>query len=390
MQFLTDFVEQVKAKNLYRQTVTYSPVSPAHVQLGGQTYLMLASNNYLGLTHNPVVQQAAIDAIRMYGTGAGGARLTTGTFPLFEQLEQELAKFKETEDAVVFNTGYMANIGVISALAGPDDVIFSDEFNHASIIDGCRLSRARVVVYRHNDMEHLQGLLTATDCQGKRMIITDGVFSMDGDIAPLDTIVELAETVNAIVIVDDAHATGVLGPGGRGTAAYFGVKDKVQVQIGTLSKALGAEGGFVAGSRALIDYIKNRARSFIFSTALAPSTIAAALAALRELSARPEMTVKLSENAQYVRTLLQAANLPVFNGITPIIPVMIGAADEAVKLTAELKMQGIIMTAIRPPTVPVGTSRLRLTVTAVHQREELSTAVDTIIAAVKQPRTTVR
>lgn len=384
MQFLTDYVEQVQAQDLYRQTVTYSPVSPAHVQLDGRTCLMLASNNYLGLTHSPVVRQAAIDAIRIYGTGAGGARLTTGTFPLYEQLEQELARFKATEAAVVFNTGYMANLGVISALAGPNDVIFSDELNHASIIDGCRLSRARVVVYRHNDMEHLQGLLTATACQGKKLIVTDGVFSMDGDIAPLNTIVELAEAVNAIVVVDDAHATGVIGPGGKGTAAYFGVQDKVQVQVGTLSKALGAEGGFVAGSRVLIDYLKNKARSFIFSTALAPATIAAALAALRELSVRPEMTDKLSGNSKYVRSLLQAAGLPVLNGITPIIPVMTGEANAAVALTAELRRQGIILTAIRPPTVPEGTSRLRLTVTAVHQQEELSTAVAAIIAAVKQ------
>ncbi|HWR43055.1 8-amino-7-oxononanoate synthase [Sporomusa sp.] len=390
MQFLADYLEQVKAKNLYRQIVTYNPVSPARVQMGGQTYLMMASNNYLGLTHNPAVQQAAVDAIWLYGTGAGGARLTTGTFPLFEQLEQELATFKETEAALVFNTGYMANVGVISALAGPDDVIFSDELNHASIIDGCRLSRAQVAVYRHTDMEHLQGLLKDTACQGKRLIITDGVFSMDGDIAPLDTIAELAERYNAIIIVDDAHATGVIGPGGKGTAAHFGVKDRVQVQIGTLSKALGAEGGFVAGSWELIDYIKNKARSFIFSTALAPGAIAAALAALRELSSRPELVTKLNENAQHVRNLLKAGNMPVLDGITPIIPVMVEEADEAVWMTSELKKQGIIITAIRPPTVPVGTSRLRLTVTAAHERDELDAAVDAINMVVKQFRRTVR
>lgn len=390
MQFLTDFLEQAKAGNLYRQTVTYNPVSPARVQINEQDYLMLASNNYLGLTHHPDVQQAAIDAIRLYGTGSGGARLTTGTYPLFEQLEEELARFKESEAALVFNTGYMANLGVIGALAGPNDVVFSDELNHASIIDGCRLSRAQVVVYRHADMEHLQELLKNTVCLGKRLILTDGVFSMDGDIAPLNEIVQLAEIFDALVVVDDAHATGVLGPGGKGTAAYFGLSGRIQVQIGTLSKALGAEGGFVVGSRELIDYIKNKARSFIFSTALAPATIAAALAALRQLAARPEIVEKLSENAQLVRTLLQAARLPVLDGVTPIIPVIVGEAEAAVKLTKALKEQGLIISAIRPPTVPAGTSRLRLTVTAAHERHELTRAVDIIAAMVKELEMTVR
>ncbi len=390
MQFLTDFLEQAKAGNLYRQTVTYNPVSPDRVQINDQDYLMLASNNYLGLTHHPDVQQAAIDAIRLYGTGSGGARLTTGTYPLFEQLEQELARFKETEAALVFNNGYMANLGVIGALAGPNDVIFSDELNHASIIDSCRLSRAQVAVYRHADMEHLQELLKNTVCRGKRLIITDGVFSMDGDIAPLNEIVQLAEQYDALVVVDDAHATGVLGPGGKGTASYFGLSGRVQVQIGTLSKALGAEGGFVSGSRELIDYIKNKARSFIFSTALAPATIAAALAALRQLAARPEIVEKLSGNAQFVRTLLQAARLPVLDGVTPIIPVIVGEAEAAVKLTKALKEQGLIISAIRPPTVPAGTSRLRLTVTAAHERHDLIRAVDIIAAMVRELEMTVR
>ncbi|WP_371368249.1 8-amino-7-oxononanoate synthase [Sporomusa rhizae] len=391
MQFLGDYLEKVKAKKLYRQTIVYNPVSATHVQENGQVYLLLASNNYLGLTHDPVVQQAAIEAVRLYGTGSGGARLTTGTHPLFDELEQELANFKDTQAAIVFNTGYMANVGVISALAGAEDVIFSDELNHASIIDGCRLSRARVVVYRHSDMEQLQELLKATSCRGKRLIVTDGVFSMDGDIAPLDKIVALAEQYEAIVMVDDAHATGVIGPGGHGTAAYFGVQDKVQVQLGTLSKALGAEGGFVAGSQELIEYIRNKARSFIFSTALAPATIAAGLAALRQLRAQPALVTRLQENAQLVRQLLEYAQMPVvLDGVAPIIPVIVGDADKAVKLTAELKQQGIIISAIRPPTVPVGTSRLRLTVTASHDRKELAAAVNTIVATVKQSEMIVR
>jgi len=390
MQFLTDFLEQAKADNLYRKTVTYNPISPTCVQLDGQRYLMLASNNYLGLTHDPAVQQAAIDAIRLYGTGSGGSRLTTGTYLLVDQLEQELVQFKEAEAALVFNTGYMANLGVLGSLAEPKDVIFSDELNHASIIDGCRLSRAQIAVYRHADIQHLHHLLENTVCQGKRLIVTDGVFSMDGDLAPLREITRLGELYDAIIIVDDAHSTGVIGPGGKGTAAHFGVSDKVQVQIGTLSKALGAEGGFVAGSKELIDYIKNKARSFIFSTALAPATIAAALAALRQLVTRPEMVTRLTDNTQYVRRLLQAARLPVVDGMTPIIPIIVGAEENAVRLASELKQQGIIITAIRPPTVPAGTSRLRLTVSAAHERDELAWAVDIITTAMRQPGTRVR
>lgn len=390
MQFLTDFLEQAKAGNLYRKTVTYNPITSTCVQMDGQRYLMLASNNYLGLTHDPAVQQAAIEAIRLYGTGAGGARLTTGTYLLVDQLEQELARFKEAEAALVFNTGYMANLGVLSSLAETKDVIFSDELNHASIIDGCRLSRAQVAVYRHADVEHLHKLLKNTVCQGKRLIVTDGVFSMDGDLAPLGEITRLGEIYDAIIVVDDAHSTGVIGPGGKGTAAHFGVSDKVQVQIGTLSKALGAEGGFVAGSKELIDYIKNKARSFIFSTALAPATIAAALAALRQLVTRPEMVTRLTDNTQYVRRLLQAAKLPVVDGVTPIIPIIAGAEEDAVRLASELKQQGIIITAIRPPTVPAGTSRLRLTVSAAHEQDELAWAVDIITAAISQSGMRVR
>jgi 8-amino-7-oxononanoate synthase len=391
LEFLSNYVEAVKAGSLYRRTVVYDPVDAAHVIAdNGQTCLMLAANNYLGLTHDPAVQQAAMEAIRRYGTGSGGARLTTGTYPLFARLEQELAAFKGTEAALIFNTGYMANLGVISALAGPDDIIYSDELNHASIIDGCRLSRAQVAVYQHADMAHLAELLEATVCRGNRFIVTDGVFSMDGDIAPLDSIVRLAEQYNSVVIVDDAHATGVIGPGGKGTAAHFGLEGKVQVQVGTLSKALGAEGGFVAGSGLLIEAIRNKARSFIFSTALAPAVIAAARAALGVLAARPEIVDRLQANARYVRELLLAANIPVLAGTTPIIPIMVGAADAAVRLTAELKEQGLIITAIRPPTVPAGTSRLRLTVSAVHEQAELARAVDRITAAVHKMRITER
>ncbi|MCE5287173.1 MAG: 8-amino-7-oxononanoate synthase [Pelosinus sp.] len=384
MQIWTDYVDELKKQTLYRQTVSYQVIDATHVQHAGKKYLLLASNDYLNLSQHPKVKKAAIEAITLYGTGAGGARLTTGTHPLFSLLEEKLAQFKGEQAALVFNTGYMANVGVISALAGANDVIFSDELNHASIIDGCRLAKVRVEVYHHADMNHLSMLLKNTPCQGKRIVVTDGVFSMDGDIAPLTSIVEMAEEYRAIVIVDDAHATGVIGPGGKGTAAYFGLQDKVQVQIGTLSKALGAEGGFVAGSQELIDYIRNRARSFIFSTALAPATIAAALAALEEVENCPWLVDKLGENAKYVRENLKCAGVPVLDGITPIIPIMAGRAAEAVQLACELDEAGILATAIRPPTVPKGTSRLRLAVSAGHEQAELKNVVEKIVKALKR------
>lgn len=371
----------LKAAGLYRRTVGYQPVDAAHVSYQGNNYLMLASNNYLGLTHNPVVQEAAAAAALTYGTGSGGSRLTTGTYPLYEELEQAVATFKGAEAAVVFNTGYMANVGVLSALVGPGDTIFSDELNHASIIDGCRLSRAETVIYRHNDSADLADKLRRHGGSGLRLVVTDGVFSMDGDIAPLDAIVAAAEQYGAVVMVDDAHATGVIGPGGRGTAAHYGLKGRVAVQMGTLSKALAAEGGYIAGSRTLIEYIVNKARSFIFSTALAPATVAAARAAIGVLDGNPALVERLRHNAVFLREQLSGAGLTVGEGATPIIPVLVGEAAGAVALAGELRQAGIIVSAIRPPTVPDGTSRLRVTVSAAHTEEELAAAAREIAAS---------
>jgi len=381
MHFIDTYLHERRELDLYRQPVTYQPVDAAHVLLDNKPHLMLASNNYLGLTHHPQVKQAAVEAIERYGTGSGGSRLTTGSHPLYEVLEQDLAAFKGTEAAVVFNTGFMANVGAISALVGPGDVVFSDEYNHASIIDGCRLSRAQTVVYRHADMEHLQELLETTPCQGHRLIVTDGVFSMDGDIAPLGTIVELAERYTALVMVDDAHAMGVIGQGGRGTVSHFGLQGRVQVQMGTLSKALASEGGYIAGSRQLISYLVNKARSYIFSTAQAPATIAAACAAISVLSGNPELVHKLQANAAWMRHELTQAGLTVEGGGTPILPVMVGEAAVAIRMSRELREAGFIVSAIRPPTVPPGTSRLRLTVSAAHTQAELVEAAEKIIAA---------
>ena len=383
MNFLTDYISNVKQHDLYRAPVSYQPIDAVHVEAEGQKYLLLATNNYLGLTHNLAVKQATMTAVDKYGTGSGGARLTTGSHPLYSKLEEQLALFKGTEAALVFNTGYMANVGIISAVVGKGDVIFSDELNHASIIDGCRLAKGQTVVFRHVDMNHLAEVLAKTPCQGQRLLVTDGVFSMDGDITPLDKIVELAEKYQAIVMVDDAHAVGVLGQGGRGTVDHFGLKGRVHIQVGTLSKSLAAEGGYVAGSQALIDYLVNKSRSFIFSTALSPGTVAAGYAALKELQLHPELVDKLRHNGDYMRTALVAAGLRIDDGVTPIIPIMVGEAVVAVKMAQQLKEQGLIMSAIRPPTVGVGASRLRLTVSAAHDKADLVRAVEIIIAVSK-------
>lgn len=374
MYYLAKTMQEIKQQGLLRQISTYDLCDPVHVKTGEQELLLLASNNYLGLTHHPAVRQAAAEAALQWGTGSGGSRLTTGTHPMFLALEHRLAQFKGTEAAVVFNTGYMANVGTISALVGAGDIIFSDELNHASIIDGCRLSRAHTVVYRHNDMDDLARCLARHAGSGRRLIVTDGVFSMDGDIAPLPEIVKLARQHNALVMVDDAHATGVIGPGGRGTAAYYGLEHAVDVQMGTLSKALGAEGAYVAGSQLLIDYLINRARSFIFSTALSPAVIASALAALTVLMDNPELVQLLHDKTKYFKDRLLAAGFSLGLSVTPIIPLIVGDACQTMRFSEKLLAEGLVVSAIRPPTVPPGTSRLRLTVTAAHTWTDLDYA----------------
>lgn len=376
----------LQTAGLHRRLTSYDTVDDVHVSENGKCYLVLASNNYLGLTHDRTVQEAAAQAIWNYGTGSGGSRLTTGNHTLYHQLETELASFKGTEAALIFNTGYMANAGIISALMGIEDVIFSDELNHASIIDGCRLSRARTIVYRHANSSHLAQLLACTPCQGQRLIVTDGVFSMDGDIAPLPELVRLGEQYGALVMVDDAHATGVIGPGGKGTAAHFGLTSKVHLSMGTLSKALASEGGFVVGKQVLIDYLINKARSFIFSTALAPATVAAGLAALRKLQHHPELVQNLNRNAHTVRTDLAAAGFNLCGSETAIIPILIGRPETALEFAHRLREEGLLISAIRPPTVPSGASRLRLTVTASHRERELQQAVQKIVLTGKKLR----
>lgn len=374
---LKSTLSKLQLAGLYRENPVYEPIDGAYVLADGRRCLQLASNNYLGMTHELLVQQAAKAAIDKYGTGSGGARLTTGSHPLYAELENKLAKFKETEAALVFNTGYMANIGAISALMGKNDVIFSDELNHASIIDGCRLSGAKRVIFPHSDMSALARLLAGTACSGNRLIAVDGVFSMDGDIAPLPELVQIAKQYQALLMVDDAHATGVIG-NGHGTAAYFGLQQAVPIQIGTLSKALGGEGGYVAGKRELIDFLINKARSYIFSTALAPATIAVANAALDCLIKSDILVKQLLNNAMFMREQLAKNSVDVIGTITPILPIVVGEADTTLAIAKKLAEQGIIVSAIRPPTVPQGQSRLRITVTAKHNKAELQQAAKII------------
>ena len=377
MDYYQNFRAQLEAKEKEqnkRSIKVYEPIDAVRVKRNNQEFIMMASNNYLGLTHDLRVQQAAKYAVEQYGTGSGGARLTSGTFPLFNELELGIADFKHTEQALVFNTGYMANIGTITALMNKNSIIISDELNHASIIDGCRLSGARIERYNHKDIEHAEHILKNYKSSHK-MIITDGVFSMDGDIAPLDKLYELGKEYNALLMVDDAHSTGVLG-NGRGTAHHFGLTD-VDVQLGTLSKALGSVGGYVAGRKELIEYLVNYSRSFIFSTALSPADIGAALEALNIVKNEPLVVKQLNENTAYMANKLQSMGIEC-DDETPIFPIIVGDNERALSLAHELEARGIIITAIRPPTVPVGESRLRMTVTAAHSQEQLDYVANTL------------
>ena len=379
------FKEQLDSKienhNL-RTLREYCPIDAVRVKRDDKEYLMMASNNYLGLTFDTRVIEGALKGAQQYGTGSGGSRLVSGTFPLFTELERSLAKFKNTEKAIVFNTGYMANVGTISAVADKNTIIFSDALNHASIIDGCRLSRGTVKTYSHCDIDELKSLLKQVDRNTRKLIVTDGVFSMDGDIAPLDKLYELSRDYNTLLMVDDAHATGTIG-NGHGTAAYFGLEKEVDIQLGTLSKSLGSVGGYVAANSTIIDYLVNTSRSFIFSTALSPADIGAALAALHILESDVSVLRRLHENVNYMADQLISMGIDATNE-TPIFPILIGSNEDTLAVSEYLYEAGIIGTAIRPPTVPIGESRIRLTVTAAHSKTQIDYVCDTLYKAIKE------
>ena len=375
-QIFEDILAQKKNQQLYRNTKEISSAQAAHIIYQGQNQLMLASNDYLGLIDHPEVKEAAKEAINIYGVGSGGSRLTTGTLPLHNQLETALASFKHTEKALIFNTGYMANVGIISALGIKDSIIFSDELNHASIIDGCRLNHAKTVVYKHNNMKDLaEKLQEHAGCQG--LIVTDAVFSMGGDIAPLPDIMALAEQYHVLTMVDEAHATGVIGATGRGIVEHFGLKRQPDVLMGTLSKALAAEGGYVCGSQLLIDYLRNTARSYIFSTSLSPAVLAAAAKALELLENQPSMVHQLQENTRIFCKTLQQEGIEAHSD-TAIVPIVLHDEELALRVAEELNIQNIFISPIRYPTVPKGQAMLRAALMATHTAEELRQAAHTI------------
>ena len=366
---------QLKRQNLMRRLrVTYDP-DGSSVMLDGQRILLLCSNDYLGLANHPALRKAACAAMEQYGFGSGASRLVSGTGALHCRLEKRLAEFKRTEAALLFNTGYAANTGIIPAVATTDDVILSDSLNHASIIDGCRLSKAQVYVYRHRDVNHVEDILKKTTHARRRLIVTDGVFSMDGDIAPLPELVSLAERYDAMLMVDDAHAAGVLGAGGKGTAEHFGLTGRVAIQMGTLGKAFGSFGAYVAGDKHLIEFLLNSARSFIFSTALPPAICGATLAALDIVEQEPERRNKLWLNRDRFVQGLKSLGIDPSETETPIIPIMIGSSEKAMQASLLLLESGVFASAIRPPTVAEGTARIRTTVTAAHSFADIDAAL---------------
>ncbi len=367
-----------------RMRMISGPQGPT-VLLDGRPVLLLCSNNYLGLADHPRVREAAADAARRWGVGAGASRLVSGSMTIHRRLEERLAEFEGTQSCLLFGSGYLANLGVIGALAGAEDVIFSDELNHASIVDGCRLSRAEVVVYRHRDVEHLDWCLRRHgERRGGRVIVTDSVFSMDGDIAPLAHIAELAQIYGARLVVDEAHATGNVGPDGRGAIAAAGLEGEVDVVIGTLGKALGSYGAYACASTEIVEYLINTARSLIFSTAPAPPQVAGALAALELLLERPHRVARLRSNARTLRSALAAEGFPVSEGEMHIVPLITGDERAALAFCRHALDLGVFAQAIRPPTVPAGTSRLRLTAMASHTPGELRDAAAALGTAARR------
>ncbi len=367
-------LEDLAARDLRRELRHLTSAAGPWVTLeDGRKLLNLCANNYLGLATNPRVVAAARAAVRTYGTGAGASRLVTGGQKIHREFEEELAGWKGTEAAVLFSSGYLANLGLVTSLVGAGDTVVSDELNHASIVDACRLSRAEVRVYQHRDFEHAAALLARAP--GRRLLVTDGVFSMDGDLAPLEELCTAAERHRAAVVVDDAHGSAIIGPDGRGTAAALGCEGRVHAIVGTLSKALGSTGGFVAGSRRLAKWLHNRARPFIFDTAPSGPAIASAQAALRIARASPDRRRRSLRLARRLADGLRAVGIPVSDPEACIVPVPVGENRAALDAMEGLVARGMLVVAIRPPSVPDGTARLRVTVMATHSEADVEAAV---------------
>lgn len=379
MQTFADELDALRAEGLYRSMRVIKGAQRSRVELDGREVLLLCSNNYLGLADHPALKRAAVEGAA-FGTGSGASRLVSGTMELHDRLEARIACFKGTERALLFNSGYAANTGIISALVGRGDAIFSDRLNHASIVDGAQLSRARFFRYPHRDMDALARMLEEKGGKGRRLIVTDGVFSMDGDIAPLEKLVRLARRHDALLMVDDAHGSGVLGSSGRGSAELCGVLDGIDIHMGTLGKGFGSFGAYAAASAEICDYLVNKARSFIFSTSLPPAVLAASIAAI-DLVDSPEgaqLRGRLAANVTLFKQRLTASGFQTMGSETQIVPIFVGPAPATMEFSRQLLEQGLFVQGIRPPTVPAGSCRLRCTIMATHTEEELVQAVDGI------------
>src|SRR5437016_513193 len=382
LSYLTDQLNDLKAKGThFRLRVLEDEQAPV-CTFDGKKVINLASNNYLGLTTHPKLREAALEATRKYGVGSGAVRTIAGTMKIHMELEEKIARFKNVEACVVFQSGFTANAGTVSSFLGKDDFIISDELNHASIIDGCRLSRAKILVFRHKDTAHAEEQLASVKNQpGKKLLISDGVFSMDGDIGPLPGLCEAAEKYGAIMMVDDAHSSGVLGRNGRGTIDHFKLHGRVDIQVGTLSKAIGALGGYVCGTRDLIDYLYHRARPFLFSTSHPPSVAATCIAAFDVLEQEPQLMEKLWENTRFFKKELGNLGFNIGGKTTPasetpITPVIIGEGRLAMEFSRELFNEGVFVPGIAFPTVAEGKARLRTIMTATHTQDQLSKSLE--------------
>lgn len=377
LQFLTSELTTLREQGLFRKLRVLTGEQKARAVVDGHELVNLSSNNYLGLTTHPRLREGALEATRALGVGSGSVRSIAGTMEIHLELERRLAEFKQTEAVVVFQSGFAANAGTVAALLTRDDVVISDELNHASIIDGCRLSRAAIKVFPHKDVDAARDLVRSLPVSQRKLLITDGVFSMDGDLGPLPGLCEVAEEFGCIMMVDDAHASGVFGRQGRGTIDHFGVHGRVDIQVGTLSKALGALGGYVAGSRALIEFLYHRARPFLFSTSHPPSVAATCLAAIDVLIEEPRWMERLWENTHFFKNGLKALGFNIGASESPITPVIVGEGSLAMTLSDRLFKEGVFAQGIAFPTVARDKARVRTIVTATHTREDLQFALDT-------------
>jgi glycine C-acetyltransferase len=376
LKFLSDELETLKQQGLYRQLRVLEGEQASHATFDRKSVVNLSSNNYLGLTTHPRVRAAALEAVENYGAGSGSVRTIAGTMDLHMELERRLAAFKNVEAVVVFQSGFTANAGTVSAILTKDDVVVSDELNHASIIDGCRLSRAAIKVFPHKDVSAARAIVRDLPPSQRKLLITDGVFSMDGDLGAVPELCEVAEEYGAIMMVDDAHASGVFGRNGRGTIDHFNCHGRVDIQVGTLSKAVGVLGGYVAGSRAFIEFLYHRARPFLFSTSHPPAVAAACIAAIDVLETEPQWMQRLWDNTRLFKAGLQSLGFNTGRSASPITPVIVGEAPQAMAMSDRLFEAGVFAQGIGFPTVPRGQARLRTIVTATHTAEDLQFALD--------------